>query len=61
MKDKPCCYDCLHHERVKGISGCKQTDKKLVNPFDPLKICEEFICFQCAKHNRECNCYKEEK
>lgn len=58
MKDKPCCYDCLHHARVKGLSSCKLTNKELVNPFEML--CEKFECFQCSKRNIEkCECYKE--
>lgn len=56
MKDKKCCFDCLNHERVKGISHCKLTKKELVNPFE--SVCKKFTCFQCAKHQKEkCECY----
>lgn len=57
MKDKPCCYDCLHHARTKGISSCKKSKKELVNPFET--VCKKFKCFQCSKHDREeCKCYE---
>lgn len=56
MKDKKCCFYCLNHERVKGISRCKITQEELVNPFE--SVCKKFICFQCAKHEKEkCECY----
>ena len=60
MKDKACCYDCLHHKSTRGISSCKLTGKELVNRFES-GVCDKFECFQCAKHNRECNCYEEMK
>ena len=56
MKDKACCYDCLHHKSTRGISSCKLTGKELVNRFE--SVCDKFECFQCAKHDRECNCYE---
>lgn len=53
-----CCYDCLYHKRPKGISSCKKTKKEIPNPFET--VCDKFVCFQCAKHERkECHCYEE--
>lgn len=60
MKDKACCYDCLHHKSKRGISSCKITGKELVNRFES-GVCDKFECFQCSKKNRECNCYEEMK
>lgn len=60
MKDKACCYDCLHHKSTRGISSCKLTGKELVNRFES-GVCDKFKCFQCSKKNRECNCYEEMK
>lgn len=60
MKDKACCYDCLHHKSTRGISSCKITGKELVNRFE--SVCDKFKCFQCSKKNREkCECYEEMK
>lgn len=60
MKDKACCYDCLHHISKRGISSCKLTGKEIVSPFE--SICSSFVCFQCTKNGRgKCECYKEVK
>ena len=60
MKEKKCCFHCLHCKPKEGRYICTFIGVQLKAPFE--YACKHFVCFQCNKHNREkCECYEEMK